>query len=219
MAVDGTLSASKKLVNPGDATNQARFLAHCAREYGAAWPRLSSREYPGERLLRTAYSTYRVVDGRCIVVQRAGEAREDDEHECLGTYLVGFLLRHDDDERGARWSLHAAPRPGTKAVFWRPLGGSTGHFVVTSRLADPAPTQPENRPPTRTGPPPLPVRATPLAVSTPTTGVEARGRAPRSVPRQAPGTLAVGRAPARALPKAAPPPPPPPRFMKRDLKT
>ena len=204
-------------MTPSDATNQARFLARCAREYGATWPRLSSREYAGERWLRTAYSMYRVVDGRCIVVRRAGEAHEDDEHECLGTHLVGFLVRHDEPA-GARWSLHAAPKPNAKAVFWRPLGASTGHFVVTSRLAEPAPLHAASEPPARTGPPPLPMRPMPpvaLAVSTPTAGIEPP-RSARALPRQTPpGTLATGRAPAR---QGGPPAPPPPRFMKRDLK-
>ena len=148
-------------MTPADASTQCRFLARCAREYGALWPKQSSRSYPGEHLVRTAYSAYRVVDGRCIVVQRAGRPEEEDEHECLGTHLVGYLVRHENP-LGARWTLHRSPRPEAKAVFWRPTPDGHGHFVVTSRLASgvgvstPTGTVAAVA---RSAPPPLPSRA------------------------------------------------------------
>lgn len=226
-AAYGTLSAVSRGVTPGDAAHQAKFLARCAREYGATWGRQSSQRYAGELVLRTAYSSYRVIDGRCIVVQRAGSPEEDDEHECLGTSLVGYLLRHDDAD-GPRWSLHKTARAKSKAVFWRPTRDGNGHFVVTSRLDIAPDTERTDDPPqaltpaakpTRTSPPPLPVRATPKrdpwTVATPTAGVliPTATRAPKPPGRPAPPPRVAARAPER---KGAPPPPPP-RCMKRNV--
>lgn len=226
-------------VTPGDASSQATFLTRCAREHGVRWPRQATQRYAGELLLRTAYSAYRVIDGRCIVVQRAGMPMEDDTHECLGTYLVGYLTRQDDAS-GPQWTLQERPRERAKAVFWRPTKQGHGHFVVTSRLdiapdterADAAPAA-AARAPGRSSPPPLPVRARPLSpaasqptppapiepwvATTPTAGVmvPAAARANKLPPRPPqPGRGATRPTDAR---KHAPAPPPP-RCMKGNVR-
>lgn len=219
-------------MTPDEAKNQARFLARQAQEHGKAWPRLSSQRYAGEQVVRTAYSTYRVIDGRCIVVQRmerasfaseGGGLKDDEQHECLGLHLIGYLNRHDDPQ-GVRWTLHAAPRTDSKAVFWRATQSGTGHFVVTSRIA------PSVVPPVPTGsvaagratPPPLPKRPLPLKTTapTPTTGVELRVAArPPLPPTRRTEAQWRGAEPRRVgtqvmAPPPATPPPPPPRCMK-----
>lgn len=211
-------------MTPDDAAHQARFLARCAREHGASWPRQSSQRYAGEQLVKTAYSSYLVVDGRCIVVQRtdANGSSNLEEHDCLGLHLVGYLVRHDDAD-GLRWTMHGSPRPDAKAVFWRATQRGEGHFVVTSRLAHrvapegkavaPLPAGPKK------GPPPLPARKpappkNPWTVATPTGGVTL----PAAARAQQPVRHAPPRAAKRAERVGNAPPPPPPRCMKRDSR-
>ena len=210
-------------MTPHEADGQALYLAAQAREHGSVWLRTAGQLHPGERFVRTCYSTYRVVDGRCLGVQRAdraafGQLRDDEKHECLGLHLVGYLTRHEEPNR-VRWTLHVTPRPESKAVFWRPSKSSgTGQFVVTSRLA------PRVVPPAlpavlraTPAPPPWPrpelVGTLPLAASTPTGGVQVPSRVrPPPLPASARRVESPPRAPeprrggTRVMKLPAPPP-------------
>lgn len=166
---------------------QAKYLARYAREWAASWPAEARKNYAGELTLGSAYSGYRVVDGRCIAVRRRsedGSVRVLTSHEALDCWLVGYLSSWQDQSGSWRFTLHRSLRDGCKAVLWRPSQHACGDFVVTSRIES-----------LRVAP-----RITPeiRVAATPTGGVHVPPRPGLPARRPIPG-------------RVVPPPPPPPR--------
>lgn len=103
------------------------FLVKLTPQSAAAWHALVTDLFPGEACLRTANSTYRLVEGVLQSHAKRAAGAQAGASPLLGLHLLGFLV-----DEGGFCSLSPRWRPGAHAVLWNPDGEGERAFILTS---------------------------------------------------------------------------------------